>query len=171
MSPFAIAVLVALTVFAVYRQSIQTEVVGSTRFKLALIYAIVGIVIGGFHQPESEIGWVVLVGSLLASVAVGVARGRLTTLTLKNGRIYSRGTALTIGLFVGLVACKFALGAYQYVHGINSHGGFGEVLVMIAVMVAFQAELIWRRACALRARTEAGVQQARGFAATVGARP
>jgi hypothetical protein len=29
---------------------------------------------------------------------------------------------------------------------ISDDGGFGEVLIMIAIMVAFQAELIWRRA-------------------------
>ena len=152
MSPLNIAILVAMTVFAVYRQSTRTEVVGATRFKLALIYAAVGLVVGGFHQPESGRAWAILVVSLLASVAVGTARGRLTALTLEQGRVYSRGTPLTIGLFVALVAAKFALGTYEYLHGISSHGGFGEVMLMIAVMVAFQAELIWRRARALLER-------------------
>jgi hypothetical protein len=53
---------------------------------------------------------------------------------------------LTIGLFVGLVAVKFGLGAVAYVAGLSDDGGFGEILLMIALMVAVQAEIIWRRA-------------------------
>lgn len=172
MSPAAIAVLVAMTIYAVYRQSIHVEVVGATRFKLALIYAAVGVAVGGFHPPEGSVAWAMLAASVLLSVAVGLARGRLTLLTVEQGRVWSRGTPLTIGLFIGLVVSKFALGAYQVVHGISSHGGFGEVMLMIAVMVAFQAELIWRRACALRARSAADVVTGPGLAATtLGARP
>ena len=133
MSPLAIAILVGLTIYAVYRQSIRHEVVGSSRFKLALIYAAVGLGVGGFHQPEGGIAWAMLIGSLLLSVVVGVARGRLTTLTLEQRHVFSQGTPLTIGLFVALVVLKFALGAYQYMNGISSHGGFGEVMLMIAL--------------------------------------
>lgn len=52
-----------------------------------------------------------------------------------------------IGLFAALAAVKFAVGAYLYLRGVSSHGGFGEVTLMIAAMVAFQAELVRRRAC------------------------
>ena len=68
-------------------------------------------------------------------------------------RVYSQGTALTVGLFLGMVAAKFGHGTYAYFAHISDDGGFGEVLIMIAVMVAFQAELVWRRAQALGART------------------
>ena len=68
-------------------------------------------------------------------------------------RVYSQGTALTVGLFLGMVAAKFGHGTYAYFAHISDDGGFGEILIMIAVMVAFQAELIWRRARALGART------------------
>ncbi len=153
MSPLAIATLVLLTVYAVYRQSIESEVIGSSRFKLAIIYAVVGIAVGGFHQPEGTSAWATLAASVSLSAVIGIARGRLTTLTVRQGRIYCRGTPLTIGLFVALVSAKFALGTYQYMHGISSHGGFGEVMLLIAVMVALQSELIWRRACALRGRS------------------
>jgi hypothetical protein len=68
-------------------------------------------------------------------------------------KVYSQGTALTIGLFLGMVVAKFGLGTYAYFAHISDDGGFGEILIMIAVMVAFQAALIWRRARALGART------------------
>ena len=61
------------------------------------------------------------------------------------------GHPLTIGLFLGLVAAKFAIGTACYFLHISDDGGFGEILVMIAVMIAFQAETIWRRAQVLGA--------------------
>ena len=61
-------------------------------------------------------------------------------------RVVSQGTALTIGLFLGLVGVKFALGTLAYFTGISDGGGFGEVLFMIAIMVALQAQIMWRRA-------------------------
>ena len=41
---------------------------------------------------------------------------------------------------------KFGIGTYEYLAGVRDTGGFGEVMVMIAVMVAVQAEIVWRRA-------------------------
>jgi hypothetical protein len=69
-------------------------------------------------------------------------------------RVYSQGTALTLGLFLGVVVAKFGLNSYYASHHAEmSHdGGLGEFLIL-AVMVAFQAELIWRRARRLGVRT------------------
>jgi hypothetical protein len=154
MSPIEIVALLALVGYAVYRQTRQQEVVGSARFKLAVIYAIAGVVVGGFSRPHTLAEVLALVGSLALSVVVGLARGGLTRLCAHEGRVYSQGTPLTIGLFLGLVAGKFAIGTACYFLHISDDGGFGEILVMIAVMVAFQAELVWRRARALGARPD-----------------
>ncbi len=145
MSPLSIAALIALCGYAIYRQSIRHEVTGHNRFKLAIIYAVAGIVIGGFSRPSSaaEVGLLVL--SLVLSLVVGLARGRLTRLWVADGKVYSQGTALTIGLFIALVVAKFGMGTWAYFAHVSDDGGFGEILVMIAVMVAVQAELIWRR--------------------------
>ena len=153
MSPIEIITLLALVGYAIYRQTRQHEVVGASRFKLAIIYAIAGVVVGGFSRPHTVAEVLVLVGSLALSVVVGLARGRLTRLWRQNGRVYSQGTPLTIVLFLGLVAAKFAIGTACYFLHISDDGGFGEILVMIAVMIAFQAEIVWRRARVLGART------------------
>jgi hypothetical protein len=157
MSLIEILALLALTGYAIYRQTQRHEVLGSSRFKLAIIYAAVGLAVGGFSRPDTAAEWGLLVGSLLLSVVVGLARGRLTRLwpedTAEGRRVFSQGTAVTVGLFLGLVAVKFGLGTYAYFAHISDDGGFGEILIMIAVMVAFQAELVWRRARALGART------------------
>jgi hypothetical protein len=157
MSPLEIVALSALVGYAIYRQTRQSEVVAGSRFKLAIIYAIAGVLVGGFAMPHSVAEVLVLATGLVLSVAVGLARGRLTRLWAEDGRVYSKGTPLTIGLFLGLVAAKFAIGTVCYFLHISDDGGFGEVLVMIAIMVAFQAEIVWRRARALGARASAKV--------------
>jgi hypothetical protein len=153
MSPVEIAALLALVGYAIYRQTRHCEVVGRSRFTLAVVYAVVGVVIGGFALPHSAAEVLVVGIGLALSVVVGLARGRLTHLWAEDGRVYSKGTPLTIGLFLGLVAAKFAIGTACYFLHISDDGGFGEVLVMIAIMIAFQAEIVWRRARVLGART------------------
>lgn len=149
MSLTKIFILVAMTIFAIYRQSIRHEVVGRSRFKVAIIYAVAAFIVGGFREPDSTMAWTPILGSLALSAAVGVARGHWTELTAdRQGRVYARGTMLTIGLFIALVVAKFGIAAFEYLHGQTGHGGFGEVLLMISVMVAFQAELAGAaRAC------------------------
>ena len=150
MSPTEIVILLALTGYAIYQQSRRHQVVGSQRFKLAIIYAIVGLVVGGMNMPKNTAAWGLLVLSIALSVGVGLLRGRLTRVWASaGGTVYSQGTALTISLFLGLVAAKFAIGTAAYFLHISDDGGFGEVLIMIAIMVAFQAQLIWRRAQSL----------------------
>jgi hypothetical protein len=55
-------------------------------------------------------------------------------------------------MFLGLILVKFGMGTAAYFAGVSDDGGFGEILLMIAVMVAFQAEIIWRRAAWMTAR-------------------
>jgi hypothetical protein len=150
-SPLELIAILALTGFAVYRQSKVNEVTGRDRFKLAVIYGAVGLIIGGFSLPHGAVAVALLVASVAISVLVGFARGRLTRVWLApDGRRYSQGTVLTIGLFLAMIAAKFALGAVAYLAHVPGHAGLGEILVMIAVMIAMQAEIVWRRARALR---------------------
>lgn len=147
-----IVILVAMMGYAIYMQTKRHEVIGGSRFKLAIIYGIVGLVVGGYHAPDS--GWEVafLAASLALSIAVGVVRGHYTRIWSEGGRVYSQGTAFTITLFLLMVVGKFALGTAAYFAGISDSGGFGEILLMIALMVAFQAQIIWHRAAPLGAR-------------------
>ena len=155
MSPLSIIALLALTGYAIYRQSQRHEVAARGRFTMAIIYAVAGLVVGGFSQPESVAEWALLVISIALSVGVGLARGRLTRMWTEDrpdGRhVIAQGTVVTIGLFVAMVAVKFGLGTWAYFNHVSDDGGFGEILIMIAVMIAFQAELVWRRARALGA--------------------
>ncbi len=77
---------------------------------------------------------------------MGVLRGRLTHMWNEAGRVYTRGTALTIALFLGLVAVKFGLGTIAYLTHAPYSSGIGEVMLMVAIMLAVQARLIWLRA-------------------------
>ena len=150
MSLTEIIILLALTGYALFQQTRRHQVVGNQRFKLAIIYAIIGLVVGGMNMPKNATAVALLAISIVLSIAVGLVRGRYAKVwAAADGTIYSQGTPLTIGLFFALVAAKFGIGTVAYFLHISDDGGFGEILIMIAIMVAFQAELIWRRAQAL----------------------
>lgn len=149
-----LVILVALVAYAVYRQSRRHEVVGSIRFKMALIYIGVGLLVGGLRLPVGVLGYTFFAASIGLSVVVGLIRGRYTRIFADDdGRVYAQGTAFTIGLFIGMIVIKFALGTTAYLLGNSSHGGFGEIIIMIGVMIAVQAEILWRRAQPLSPRT------------------
>ncbi|MGX7681500.1 DUF1453 domain-containing protein [Jatrophihabitans sp. DSM 45814] len=153
MSVYELIAILALTGYAVYKQTRTHEITGHNRFKLAAIYVVVGIVLG-VHVAHTPASLVLLAVSLLASLAVGLIRGRHSRMWLDaTGRVFSRGTAFTVGIFLALIAFKFLLGTFAYFEHISYSGGMGEILLMIGVMVGVQAEIIWRRAQALGANT------------------
>lgn len=152
MDPVELILILALVAYSIYRQSQKHEVVGSSRFKLAIVYAVIGILVGGFRPPIGFWPILVLAISLLLSIVVGWLRGRYTKLWEENGRVYARGTPLTIGLFIGLVVMKFVIGTIVYLRAIHEDAGLGEIMVMIAIMIAFSAEIVWRRAQQMGAR-------------------
>ena len=58
MSPLEIVAILALTGWAVYRQTKVSKLsLDFGRFKMAIIYAVVGLVIGGFDTPSGWAGW------------------------------------------------------------------------------------------------------------------
>jgi hypothetical protein len=150
MSPVEIVAILALTCWAVYQQTHVSAVTKNGRFKMAIIYGIVGLCVGGFDLPSGTAGIAMIAFGVALSVVVGLARGRLTRVWAKpDGTVYKQGTKLTVGLFLGMIAVKFALGAWAQIAHIDDGEGFGEVLVMLAVMLAVQAQIVWNRARAL----------------------
>jgi hypothetical protein len=146
MSTTELILILALTGYAIYRQTRVNEITGHNRFKLAIIYAVVGIAVG-VHVQHSAATIGLLAVSLLASLIVGVIRGRHTHMWREtDGRVFTRGTTFTVGIFLALIAFKFGLGTFAYFAHISSSGGIGEILLMIGIMVGVQAEIIWRRA-------------------------
>jgi hypothetical protein len=150
MSATEVIAILALVAYSVYRQTRKSQVTPQTRFKMAIIYTIVGLCVGGFDRPSGLAGYGMIAAGLLLSLIVGLARGRLTHVWAEaDGRVFSQGTAVTVALFLGLVAAKFGLGVVAYFENINDGAGFGEVLIMIAIMIAVQAQIVCRRAEAL----------------------
>jgi hypothetical protein len=150
MSPIDLIAILALVGYAVYKQTQVSEVTAKSRFKLAIIYGAVGLCVGGINPPSGVAGVALLGFGLALSVVVGLARGRLTRIWIQaDGRVFKQGTALTVGLFLAMIAIKFGTGAWAQFAHVDDGEGFGEVLVMMALMIAVQAELMWRRAQAL----------------------
>ena len=153
MTPLELIAILALTGYAVYTQTRVTEIKGAAgQYRMAILYAAIGLVAGGFNLPSGPWGWGMLAFSLTLSALVGLFRGYRTDIWRDvDGRIFRKGNALTITLFLALVASKFALGTVAYFTGVDDGAGFGEVLVMIAVMIAVQGKIMWSRAQALKA--------------------
>jgi hypothetical protein len=146
MSPYEAIAILLLTAYAVYQQTRRHQIIAAKRFKLAIIYGVVGLVVGGIQVPHTKLAASFLVASVLLSLVVGQVRGRLTRIWIEDGRLYSQGTPTTVALFVALIASKFALGTAAYLLHDKQTGGIGEVLLMLAAMIAVQAQLIHRRA-------------------------
>jgi hypothetical protein len=146
-SPIESICLVAGVGYAVYLQTQVKERVGRRRFLVPIIYAIVGIGLGGISPPDGLSEYLLFAGSLLFSIAVGYCRAQLTRIwAAPDGRVYSQGTPTTIALYLGMIAFKVVLGILARIWGLSHNGGFGEILAMTAVMMAFQVEFVWRRA-------------------------
>ena len=152
MHPVQLVVVFAMIVYAVYKQTRVAPAAGPGRFKMAVIYAVVGIsslAASGWQSPDGA-GWLFLVGGIVLSVLVGVARGYLTRVWVDaEGRSWRQGTALTISLFVVVVVVKVGLGVIAVGAGVHDGSSFGEVLLVVAVMIAAQIEIVHRRVLAL----------------------
>jgi hypothetical protein len=152
MSATELLIILALTGYAVYQQTRVHQVTANGRFKLAIIYAVVGLCLG-IHMTYTPATLGLLAVSLGASLLVGYVRGQHSQMWAEpDGRVFTRGTVLTVGLFLALIVFKFALGTFAYFTHIADSSGMGEILLMIGLMVAVQAEMTWRRAQALGAR-------------------
>ena len=152
MDPVELILILALVGYSLWKQTQKNEVVGNRRFKLAIIYAVIGILVGGFRPPDGFWPILVLLVSLGLSFVVGWLRGKYAKLWVENGRVYSQGTPLTIGLFLALILSKFVIGFVVVYRNVNDDAGMGEIMVMIAIMIAFYAQVLWRRAEPMGAR-------------------
>jgi hypothetical protein len=105
----------------------------------------------GFALPHDWTTLAVVLVSLLASVAVGVFGGRHLQLWRgADGRVFSQGTGLTIGLLVALVGAKLGATALAALTPLPYHASLGEVLLMIGIMLAVENLVVGQRAQALR---------------------
>ncbi|WP_127792588.1 DUF1453 domain-containing protein [Agromyces sp. LHK192] len=152
MEPLQYLVLLGMVGYAIFRQTRVARVGDGNRFKLAIVYGAVGIaslVVTGWRPPEG-VGWLFLAVGILLSVVVGVVRGILTRVWVaEDGSRLRQGTWLTVALFVAVIVVKIALGVTAGLLGVADGSSFAEILVIVAIMVAVQAEIVHRRALAL----------------------
>lgn len=159
MQPLQMVIILAMVIYAIYRQTRVSPAGGPGRFRLALIYGAVGVgslLLSGWALPQG-IGWAFLAAGIALSVIVGVARGLLTKVWIDaDGERKRQGTWLTVSLFVFVIAAKIGMGVYAGLHAINDGANFSEVLVIVAIMIAVQAQIVHGRALALEAPVTVG---------------
>ena len=148
MSWVVLLVVLVLVAIGVARPTVRREVVGSNRFQLAVVFAVIGILIGGLRPSSTLLGWGLLVLGLALGLAVGWGRAVLTRVRLADdGRVYSQHTPLGNTLYLVLVVTEAGVSWFGSLHGASRGvGAFGQVLLVIAMLTAVEAELVWRRA-------------------------
>lgn len=142
-------IIFVLTAYAVYQQTCRHQLNPKIRFKLAVIYIGVGLIVG-FTLPHSWAQAGFFAASIALSIVVGAIRGRLTRVWTDSTASYSQGTVLTVSIFLAMIAVKFGFGALAYFAGVTETSGIGEILVMIGAMMALQAQIIHVRASRLK---------------------
>lgn len=158
MNPIEIVALIGLSAYSLYKQSHRRKLVSSKRFLLPAVYVIVGVAVGGFVLPQSVLAGVLLALGWLITLVTGFIRGVKTRIWIEeDGTRWAQGTALTITLFIAMIAAKLGLGSIAYVEHVNPAGGFGEIIASIGVMMLFQSEIVHRRAVRLAKPTQAPV--------------
>ena len=113
------AVLAVLLPWSLWRQMHEHQITREGLYKLPIIFAAIGV----FGMTTQDIpsdaaaaGYVAL--SLCLSVSLGVWRGAvIPTWQDASGRWMSKGNALTISLWVVLIAAKFAMGTVASITG------------------------------------------------------
>jgi sterol desaturase/sphingolipid hydroxylase (fatty acid hydroxylase superfamily) len=147
MNPIEIAAIVGLSAYSLYKQSHRRMLTPSKRFLLPAIYVVVGIAVGGFVLPQTATAWILFAAGWLITLATGLVRGRNTRVWIEqDGTRWAQGTALTITLFLVMIAAKFGLGTIAYLTHAGPTGGFGEIIASIGVMMLLQAQIVHLRA-------------------------
>jgi uncharacterized membrane protein len=164
MNPVQLVFLAGMVGFAIYRQTRVGPAGGPGRFKMALIYGAIGLVslaLTGWVLPGDSRGWAVLAIGITLSAVVGVARGLLTRVwTDENGRVLRQGTWLTVSLFVAMIIVKIAITVFAQLSGIQTGSSFAQILLVVAIMIAVQAEIVHRRAQRLKQGESAALPDA-----------
>jgi hypothetical protein len=159
MSVLQLVIILALVGYAVYQQTRRHVLNPKMRFKMAIIYLGVGLIVG-FTLPHSGAQLAFFAGSIALSIVVGWIRGSLTRVWTDGAKWYSQGTVLTVSIFLAMIVVKFGLGTLAYFMHVTETSGIGEVLVMIGAMMALQAEIVHRRALRMQS-TGAGASTLR----------
>ncbi|MDA0185303.1 hypothetical protein OJ997_33670 [Solirubrobacter phytolaccae] len=138
-------VLAILLPWSIWRQMHAHEVTANGLIKLPTIFAIVGVAtLGG--ADFSGTGTLVYLGaSMLLSAALGAWRGASLSIWREGGAWISKGNRLTIGLWVTLIAIKFALGTIASVTGDLPTETVGEVFLFLGLSFAVQNVVVARR--------------------------
>jgi hypothetical protein len=151
MTPLEAAALAVLVGYTIYAQARVHEVPEHERYIAPFVYALIGLAAGGISIPDDALSVSTLTAGILASVAVGLARGRVCHVWMApDGSVHSQGTMLTVSLSLGLVAAALGLNPYRdLLHIATGYNPFSAVLWGMAIMTAVAAALVRSRALTL----------------------
>lgn len=131
---------------------ISRQVVGSAVTTRSLVLMPVILVVLGLFSASGALG-TASVGELAffavdvaVLVVMGTLRGASTTLSMREGGLYQKGTALTLVLWIGTIALRVGAGFLGAALGVNSALTTASLLLTFGVTIAAQNATVYLRA-------------------------
>ncbi len=136
--------------WSIWRQMHAHEVTRQSLIKLPMIFLGIGVLAQiGSPIPTGHAATIALVISVAASILLGIRRGAaMPVWRAADGSWISQGNRTTIGLWVALIAFKFALGTFGSATGLFPVETAGEVFMTLGVSFAVQSLVVSRRSIA-----------------------
>lgn len=147
-------VLAVLLPWSLRRQMHEHAITREGLIKLPLIFAAIGVLgLTAQDIPTDASAAAYVAFSLGLSVALGVWRGAvIPTWQTRESTWMSKGNALTITLWIALIAAKFAMGTVASINGWFPATGTGEVFLFLGISFAAQNLIVASRTIARRPR-------------------
>ncbi len=158
----SVGAVVVVSVYAAIKQARPRKVRQDIwRFKKGFILIAAGLLFGAFDPPNNRTALVLFLVSLALSGLVGWLRGIWSEVwtgrTEDGATAVNRGTTLTIGMFIALIAVKCGLSIYGQTQHVSDQGALGDILFMIGSMAMVYAQVVFIRARNLLGREAAAV--------------
>ena len=145
--PTGILAIGALVIFVIARQLMPAQLSGR---RLLLFPAIAAY---GVVQTSPSLARLDLlgIGMLVFGGAVGLVFGALRGLTVRiwqaaDGSTWTRGTWLTLALWVAMILVRIGTTAADYLLGIDTKALTGELMVFMLLTFGAQNAVVWLRA-------------------------
>jgi hypothetical protein len=140
-------VLAVLLPWSLWRQMHEHRITREGLVKLPLIFAAIGLLsLTREDVPTDAAAALYVLVSLGLSVGLGIWRGAVIPVWQgDDGSWTSKGNALTITLWIALIAAKFATGTVADLTGWFPVTGAGEVFLFLAISFAVQNLIVAQR--------------------------
>lgn len=148
MSPIVMILIGVLVIVRVVgKQVVGSAVTTRSLVLMPAILVVLGIISISSALPSAsagELGFFTL--DVVVLVVLGIARGASTQLSIRDGGLYQKGSALTLVLWLGTIALRIGAGFLAARLGVGGGLTTASVLLTFGLSIAMQNATVWLRA-------------------------